>query len=77
MALFYIPTNLQVKTLFQFSDERRRRHASCPSWGHRFGESKLLADGGAATLGNDDMLQSLPGSSSAGHVKEVAPRWLG
>ncbi len=40
-------------------------------------ESKLLADGGAATLGNDDMLQSLPWSSGVGRVKEVAPRWLG
>ncbi|BAS85708.1 Os03g0674000 [Oryza sativa Japonica Group] len=38
---------------------------------------KLLADGGAATLGNDDMLQSLPWSSGVGRVKEVAPRWLG
>uniref|UniRef100_A0A0E0QR30 Uncharacterized protein n=1 Tax=Oryza rufipogon TaxID=4529 RepID=A0A0E0QR30_ORYRU len=40
-------------------------------------KSKLLADGGAATLGNDDMLQSLLRSSGAGRVKEVAPRWLG
>ena len=40
-------------------------------------ELKLLADGGAATLGNDDMLQSLPWSSGVGRVKEVVPRWLG
>uniref|UniRef100_A0A0D9ZBH0 Uncharacterized protein n=1 Tax=Oryza glumipatula TaxID=40148 RepID=A0A0D9ZBH0_9ORYZ len=63
---------------------------AAPSWGplHSCGgrhalrlfllmKSKLLADGGAATLGNDDMLQSLPWSSGAGRVKEVAPRWLG
>nr|BAD68593.1 hypothetical protein [Oryza sativa Japonica Group] len=29
------------------------------------------------SLGNDDMMQSLPRSSGAGRVKEVAPRWLG
>uniref|UniRef100_A0A0E0NZE7 Uncharacterized protein n=1 Tax=Oryza rufipogon TaxID=4529 RepID=A0A0E0NZE7_ORYRU len=46
-------------------------------WWATRSSSKLLVDGGVATLGNDDMLQSLPWSSSAGRVKEVAPRWLG
>jgi hypothetical protein len=38
MAFFHIPHNLQVKTLFRLSDERRRRYTSCPPWGRRFGE---------------------------------------
>uniref|UniRef100_A0A0E0IIZ6 Uncharacterized protein n=1 Tax=Oryza nivara TaxID=4536 RepID=A0A0E0IIZ6_ORYNI len=46
-------------------------------WWVTCSSSKLLADGGAATLGNDDMLQSLLRSSGVGRVKEVAPRWLG
>uniref|UniRef100_A0A0E0K3K2 Uncharacterized protein n=1 Tax=Oryza punctata TaxID=4537 RepID=A0A0E0K3K2_ORYPU len=32
MVFFHISHNLQVKTLFRLSDERRRRYASCPPW---------------------------------------------